>query len=485
VNRWRLPLPGGNLNRIRLAALVYCGVATVSQLGQMGNPLRSAGYLRVATACLILVFVTMVVTYVRGRANGWTVVGIPLLVSVGGSGLREPIATIAISLSCLAVLALYGSTRRYCAQVVGALISVPAALAITPFSGSEAMSWHAPAVLAVLPQILAMGVLSRGIYVGLTGQERASARESVLARAGRAMLGVTDVERVREIGRDAAAELVALHPAIVVLVLSRDSGRTRVVSVAGGPADLFGCALSDPVAVDAEQLSLLLPGVHDWHVDPLGTDPAVPDRYLAVGARRHVPADALAAFRTLSHQMMLAKRSCLTTAELDHRAHHDHLTELPTRAKFRQALEAALAGDSATVALLSVDLDNFKEVNDGFGHASGDELLMAIAGRLTAVCTGHDMAARLGGDEFALLLTGLTGARDAELLAERLLARLSEPIELSAATVTVGASIGVAVAEPGSTPADLARRSDIAMYAAKRAGKNCVETYREASAAAA
>jgi diguanylate cyclase (GGDEF)-like protein len=484
VTNWRFRLPDGNLSRVRLAALVYAGVSSFSQLGQLGNPLRSAAYLPFAVLCIVLCFGILANAYRRAAVSWWTAVPVPALVALGAAGLKDPVAAIGLALAALIVLALYGSTRLYCVRVVGAMISLPAAVAVSPMSAGREIYWNSPTVIALMPQIILMGVLTRGIYLSLLRQERASARESVLARAGHAMLGVTDVARVRETGQHAAAELVALNPGIAMLVLSARSGRLRMVSVAGGPADLDGRALGNPAVPDPAELTLLLPDFHDWHIDSLGTDPATADRFIAVGAHRRVPPDVLDAFRTLSHQVMLAESNCQAVAELDHHAHHDHLTELPTRAKFLRALDHALTDDAAgVVALLNVDLDDFKQVNDGYGHASGDELLVTVAGRLTRACAGRGMAARFGGDEFAVLLTGLTGADEADHLAERLIADLAAPIPLTTATVTVGASIGIAVAEPGVTVAELSRRADVAMYSAKTAGKNCIESFRPGQSA--
>jgi diguanylate cyclase (GGDEF)-like protein len=213
-----------------------------------------------------------------------------------------------------------------------------------------------------------------------------------------------------------------------------------------------------------------------WHVDSLGADPAVADVHIAVGGRRRIPADVLDALRNLSHQVILAENGCHAHAELEHRAHHDHLTQLPTRAKFVEAVGEAL-GRPAHTAVLNVDLDDFKQVNDRYGHAAGDELLVQVAARMTAVTAGRGLAARLGGDEFAVLLTDLADPLEAKRIAGLLCATLAQPVMLTAATVTVGASIGVAVAEPGVTVSELTRRADMAMYAAKTAGKNRIEGF--------
>ncbi|WP_079171223.1 MULTISPECIES: putative bifunctional diguanylate cyclase/phosphodiesterase [unclassified Streptomyces] len=173
-------------------------------------------------------------------------------------------------------------------------------------------------------------------------------------------------------------------------------------------------------------------------------------------------------------------------AQLQHNAEHDPLTDLPNRALFtqrvRQALGGRRAGDSGT-AVLFIDLDGFKGVNDCLGHQAGDELLVQAARRLQESVRAGDTAARLGGDEFAALIAGDGGqdpaAREFQVheIADRLRLTLSRPYDIEGAEVRVAASIGVAFAEPGISAGDLLRNADLAMYRAKAGGKNRVEMY--------
>ncbi|MFG2297354.1 putative bifunctional diguanylate cyclase/phosphodiesterase [Streptomyces sp. NPDC048603] len=173
-------------------------------------------------------------------------------------------------------------------------------------------------------------------------------------------------------------------------------------------------------------------------------------------------------------------------AQLQHSAEHDSLTDLPNRALFtrrvRQALTGRRAGDHST-AVLFIDLDGFKAVNDTIGHQAGDELLIEAARRLQDSVRAGDTAARLGGDEFAALILGDGGrdrsAREHQVneIAERLRSTLSQPYRIAGHEVRVAASIGVAFADPGITPSDLMRNADLAMYRAKAGGKDRVELY--------
>ena len=157
---------------------------------------------------------------------------------------------------------------------------------------------------------------------------------------------------------------------------------------------------------------------------------------------------------------------------LAHQASHDSLTGLPNRTLFHDRVGLALERRrSGQIAVLYIDLDNFKTVNDRFGHASGDQVIAAAALHIRG-CTGKgDMAARFGGDEFALLLEGVT-VEDARALADRVLEALSRTeVAFSRQTLTIGASIGIAVAGPEETTEMLLRDADLAMYEAKRQGR--------------
>ncbi|GAA3278313.1 diguanylate cyclase [Dactylosporangium vinaceum] len=159
--------------------------------------------------------------------------------------------------------------------------------------------------------------------------------------------------------------------------------------------------------------------------------------------------------------------------QLNHRAYHDGLTGLPNRVLLRERTERALlaAGPSAPVALLLIDLDGFKQVNDVHGHAAGDHLLVAVADRLRDLVRGADTPARLGGDEFAVLLAG---AEDPCTVAGRVLAALRLPVTFGAVQLVPQASIGVAEWRGQADVDAFFHDADQAMYAAKAGGKGRV-----------
>ena len=167
--------------------------------------------------------------------------------------------------------------------------------------------------------------------------------------------------------------------------------------------------------------------------------------------------------------------------ELAHQAFHDGLTGLANRALFQDRLDQALARSSRSgekLAVLLVDLDRFKQVNDTLGHGAGDLLLQAVAQRFTAAARPSDTLARLGGDEFALLLDGAIEP-EAIKIAHRLLAHLREPATVAGRELVLDASIGIAV-HPGGpgVPEELIRHADVAMYSAKGTGGGRCEVFR-------
>jgi diguanylate cyclase (GGDEF)-like protein len=188
--------------------------------------------------------------------------------------------------------------------------------------------------------------------------------------------------------------------------------------------------------------------------------------------------DEQATLLAFAEHASLALMDAKTVGTMMHQAIHDSLTDLPNRELLVDRLEHALARGERTgfeTAILFIDLDGFKNVNDSLGHASGDELLVAVADRLRDCIRTADTAARLGGDEFAVLVEDVVERGGAARLAERIMAALREPFPIAGRDVFIGASIGIATAaRPGE---DLLRNADLAMYRAKAAGKNRYEFF--------
>jgi diguanylate cyclase (GGDEF)-like protein/PAS domain S-box-containing protein len=162
-------------------------------------------------------------------------------------------------------------------------------------------------------------------------------------------------------------------------------------------------------------------------------------------------------------------------ARLTHAAQHDPLTGLANRTVLREQLEARLASRrrASSVAVLFLDIDDFKVVNDTLGHEIGDAMLLEVGRRLQAERRSRDLAARMGGDEFTILVSGLRGTDDAVAVAERIRRTLRRPIQLGDRKLTIGVSIGIAIATQRTTKAeDLLAEADTALYEAKARGKD-------------
>ena len=168
-------------------------------------------------------------------------------------------------------------------------------------------------------------------------------------------------------------------------------------------------------------------------------------------------------------------------SKLIHDALHDPLTGLANRVLLRDHLARALARRGrrpGTVALLFVDLDDFKRINDSYGHAAGDQILVRVAERLVEAVRAEDIVGRQSGDEFGVLLAQVRDPDEAVVSAERILGELRRPILLGGNSIVVGGTIGVAVAlDPGATAEDLLTQADAAMYAAKADGKGRYAVY--------
>jgi diguanylate cyclase (GGDEF)-like protein/PAS domain S-box-containing protein len=180
-------------------------------------------------------------------------------------------------------------------------------------------------------------------------------------------------------------------------------------------------------------------------------------------------------FRDVTEHQRLEK-------ELAHQAFHDSLTGLANQALFRDRVEHAatlLQRNGGHLAVLFVDLDDFKTVNDSLGHSAGDALLRIVSERLTSCLRVGDTAARLGGDEFAVLLDSLDDPDYAIDVADRILAALQEPVVLELLRVSATASIGIAFGSVGIGCDELLRNADLAMYTAKAEGKNCARAFAD------
>lgn len=261
------------------------------------------------------------------------------------------------------------------------------------------------------------------------------------------------------------------------------AGADRLLARPGCSGVLLDLNLPDSQGLEA--LGTLLEHAHDVPIVVLsGNDDEEFGLAAVVGGAQDYMVKGQFDGSLLRRALQYAAHRKRVEAELIARAMHDALTGLPTRTllldRLRMALGAA-ARSGGRGALLFVDLDHFKQVNDGYGHPAGDAVLRAAAARMSGAVRAIDTVARVGGDEFIVLLPMLTAGEDAELVAQKLLQSLHAPIPVGAEQIRVGASIGLAcfgpetVTSASTDPAEtLIARADVAMYEAKGAGRATV-----------
>jgi diguanylate cyclase (GGDEF)-like protein len=322
-----------------------------------------------------------------------------------------------------------------------------------------------------------------------------------LSRLQRSIAGRVDLQNVLDSIVAGAAELLGDEVAALQMIAGDDETRLDLVSSVGIDEDVLatvrrasigqgasGRAISEGRLVTLEDYADTPKANPELASDGLQAAMAAPvfqrgeiAGSLVVGTRNRGRAysdgerDVLTAF---AEHAGLALNDAQAVAETVHHAFHDSLTDLPNRALFLDRLENATAGSDRganSIAVLFIDLDGFKTVNDSLGHEAGDELLVMVAERLCGELRPDDTAARFGGDEFAILLEEVADRATARNVAQRILESFEQPFELRGREVSVTASIGIS---DGTHPPDhLLRNADLAMYQAKNRGKGRYEIF--------
>jgi diguanylate cyclase (GGDEF)-like protein/PAS domain S-box-containing protein len=287
---------------------------------------------------------------------------------------------------------------------------------------------------------------------------------------------VMAVERVQLLSRvlEASHELVVLCDPSGRVLYANDVARNRFgVKEGDAPIRLANSLFS---AYEDQLTAEVLPSLeHDgaWSGEFVLRNLQGEEVPLAVTLQQHrLQGSDAVIISTIAHDISELKS---TQAQLEHQATHDPLTGLPNRPLFQELGEQALARsdrNGTTVAVLFLDLDRFKPVNDSFGHTVGDELLVQIASRLRSSVRRGDVVARFGGDEFVVLCEHPAGQAEMLELARRLNDALSEPVEIGGTSASVGASVGIAIGGGGRVTIDtLIRDADAALYQAKEDGR--------------
>ena len=298
---------------------------------------------------------------------------------------------------------------------------------------------------------------------------------------GRSRIEALDM--ATRLGKDLAASEArakAVMESAVEAILTTDAVG-HVESVNPAAEVLFGWAEAEIVG---RPITVVVPGL-----EPSGEHEGLDDLHRGPSERmmeairkdeQRLPVDVSMSSTTIGGREMftlIARDATLRKLyedQLEHQATHDPLTGLANRTLFDELLiRAAYRADRSgrPVAVLYLDLDGFKDVNDVFGHPSGDRVLSETSRRLEAVVRPGDMVARMGGDEFVVLCEHLSEPSDAEKIATRIVQAVGKPIPLATGVATVTASVGIALGEPGETAASLIGRADEAMYRMKQGGK--------------
>jgi diguanylate cyclase (GGDEF)-like protein len=491
MSRVRALLPRTVLQRVRLAALLFACSAPVSQFPIGMDPhIARAAQVRGLIALVLLIAIYLY-TFARRRTGMLCPIVVGVLIFFAGYALLDPMAVIALCMGTMVHQSLYGGRRAAIARTVAVSAGYLLTIGLSAAAAQRGLHPGAPIVVGNLPGIIGSGAVMRVLLSALTKDRRSAARDAILARTAAALLGETDVATIRRIAGEAGGELCALQPGVGVLRVRVEEDRVTVENSNGELRAARGATLPlkcvedlDPtddairtLTGDTSAFDRLAGGRMHWNAMRLSAPDAT--RYLVVGAEKPLSHEVLAAHRVLAAQVSLAEDSAAAHARLVHQANHDQLTGLPNRSALYRLLADTIDGsDAATgAAVLHVDLDDFKVVNDTFGHTAGDELLVEVARRLRAVAGTTGTAARIGGDEFVLVLPDAAEPAAADRAAARLLAALEEPVRLRDTTIAVRASVGIAHAAAGLTAGDVVRCADVAMYTAKGEGKHRVEHF--------
>ncbi len=394
-------------------------------------------------------------------AASWTVVALP---SIGVAAAPDAVAQALMVAGWVSLAALLVRLMR---QGV-----VPVRQPLDHGTGGWVYAFAGVAASVVMVGLLVEPGIIRSSLVILVGV-------SVLTMLLRITVTITDLEDANATMREREHHFRTLvQDSSDVILIGDDAGLVRYCSPASqhvfGPGQYEGAALEDVLGLPADALARVSE-----------RDPA--DGPLVIeGTRGEQVIEAAIAVR--GDRLVISARDVTERDQLRrtlHRmAYHDPLTGLPNRVQMLDTLNrelAAAATAGASVAVLFVDLDRFKHINDASGHATGDDVLRQVAVRLLAECDGLTLA-RLGGDEFVVVRTG--GATGATALAHRITTGLEQPFIADGRTFRIGASVGIAMSAPGVGADEMLRRADTAMYQAKATATDYAHYSPEMTAAA-
>jgi diguanylate cyclase (GGDEF)-like protein len=446
---------------IEIAIVVFHALVTVSSRPGLGA-LCAAGAAAITASVVGAALVTAAIAL---SERSWHLGMLRDLVGLGSIG-----TAVAVSIGLVSVVLIWSS-----AGALGFLV-VPAAGCYWLYLsfGRERQRLESLQLLYRSTRLLHESPAIDDAIVALLVETRATLRARVAEIVYRPTHGDTEMHVAVSDEAAPAIETQAVAPAIRKLAaVARQSSRTQVIGADdphGRHAEVLeACGYSSALIArlvegDATVGAII---VADHTVDVARFDREDCELVEALAGALSIALENGALERTLAHAKVLE-------GKLQQLAHHDQLTGLPNRTRFNEHL-AELGGSHGQskrrFAVLYVDLDDFKTVNDSLGHEAGDELLTIVARRLTSCLREGDVVARLGGDEFAILVAAADDPEAPAALAERIHAALIDPVALSTGFTRVSASVGIASSSDADDTKSLLRSADAAMYQAKATGK--------------
>jgi diguanylate cyclase (GGDEF)-like protein len=469
--------PEGLVPHTRWLFLVF---AVLALLMSLPGPLAVAGpvTLPAVLAASVVLVTSWTHAYLSRRESLLRDVADCVAITAFTLSCPAPAMVFSITFCSLWFHAVHSSTRRGLLRCGAYAAAVAAALPLWGFVPGHAPTTEAAAVFGTAPVMFLTFAVVRVLALGMFARGRAAQRDALLVGFGTTLLGTTDMARITEEGMASSRALCAATPGLRSLAVRRHTDRSVVLGVAGAfehaPTDLPGALVPPGLLPGA-----VVPVAHTAELDAAAGQacrwvcldlPEVEGVSILIGAPGRLEPEVVLSYQALANQVAQAARNARVHQLLSAQARTDALTGLANRASFEEHL-AASAREEGDRAVVFVDLDGFKSVNDRLGHAAGDELLRHVAGRLREVVRPGDVCARLGGDEFAVLLRGAS-AEQAVAVGRRVVELVSEPVRLAAGPARVEASVGTAHAAGPADPQELLHRADTAMYAAKVAGRS-------------
>jgi diguanylate cyclase (GGDEF)-like protein/PAS domain S-box-containing protein len=339
---------------------------------------------------------------------------------------------------------------------------------------------------AIAEQAVRRGAQDYILDTQLDGYSLMKAVRNMLERAAIAEASFVEKERAQvtlnSIGDAVISTDVAGHVTYLNHVAETMTGWSGAEALGRSFSDVFQIIdttsverAANPIAVAMQENRTVGLAAGSMLIRRDGHQTAIEDSTAPIHDRRGRVIGAVIVFHDVTHAHLMSQR-------MSHLAHHDYLTDLPNRLLFNDRLAQAMAAArrrSEQLAVLFVDVDRFKHVNDSLGHAIGDRLLLSVAGRLAANVRGSDTVSRQGGDEFVILLSTIAHPDDAAVSAVKLLTALSMPHLIKEHELQITLSIGIAVyPDDGSDAESLVKHADIAMLNAKNTGRNNYRFFR-------